>query len=171
MLLWFLLLFLIPAMTAAAAGTRKNCGGNFTARKGVLQTPDFPKNFSTPIDCEWVIKSEKENTSIIVYLTQMYVFEGLTFTEYVEYDKRLPGVVILSGEDVVKGKYVQCHKNVLVISLKLNSIENNHIRVMDNFMDVYGFNITYEITSGDVRKDHCNMMDCGYTGLCYDYGS
>lgn len=166
-MLWFLLLLFVPEI---ASSSRKNCGGNFTARRGILQTPNFPKKFTTPIDCEWIIKSEKENTSIIVYLTQMYVFEGLTFTEYVEYDKRLPGVEIpISGEDVVKGKYVQCHKNVLVISLKLNSIENNHIRVMDNFMDVYGFNITYEISSGDVRKDHCNMMDCGFTGICYDY--
>nr|XP_022910494.1 uncharacterized protein LOC111421552 isoform X1 [Onthophagus taurus]XP_022910497.1 uncharacterized protein LOC111421552 isoform X1 [Onthophagus taurus] len=166
-MLRFLLLILLPSLIFS----KRNCGGVFTAKRGILQTPDFPGKFQTPIECEWIIKSDFENASIIVYLTQMYLYEGLTFTEYAQYDRRLPGNKIEempSGEDIFQVKYVRSYKNALVINLKLTSLDNVNLRVQNGFMDVYGFNITYEISDA-IREDHCTVMDCQLNGYCYDY--
>lgn len=128
--------------------------------------------------CEWVIDSQNldptPNSSIIVYFTQMFVFEGLKFTEYPVYDKRYPNlkgndVHVVSESNVTKIGWVVTHESYLVITLELDTIESSHLRVLDHFLDVYGFNITYEITNGKVREDACTTMDCGYTGVCYDH--
>lgn len=151
-----------------------HCGGIFTEDKGVLSTPDFPNRFQVPIQCEWVItqSSPHPSASIVVYLTQLYVQEGLTFHEYHFYegDYQLEGKLIheVNETNVVKVSYVQTFQNYLVIRLMLHSIEGTHIRVLDHFLDVFGFNITYEVTTDKVREDRCTMKHCGFTGLCYD---
>lgn len=113
------------------------------------------------------------NASIVVYLTQQFVNEGLTFKEYAEYDRSysLDGNEIYKVNDsnIYEMRWVKTNMNAMVITLQLDDIESNHLRVLDHFLDVYGFNITYEITSGPVRSDSCTMMDCGFTGYCYDY--
>lgn len=154
--------------------TFSSCGGIFREKRGVLSTPNFPHKFEVPINCEWVISSNgpnEKNTSIVVYLTQLYVQEGLSFYQYPFYDvDRKVGESIIhrvNETNVIKVSYVQTFENFLVIRLKLDSIEGTHIRVLDNFLDVYGFNITYEITT-KVREDRCTMKHCGFTGICYD---
>lgn len=130
--------------------------------------------FRVPINCEWIIESSASNdrnNSIVVYLTQLYIQEGLSFHEYSFYSK-----FMIAGErtihrvndtNVIKTNIVHTFENFLVIRLKLDSIEGTHIRVLDNFLEVYGFNITYEITT-KVREDRCTMRHCGFTGICYD---
>ncbi|XP_063921163.1 uncharacterized protein LOC135135989 isoform X2 [Zophobas morio] len=168
--------FLLLLVMAAAAGGRPRCGGVLTAARGILQTPGFPAELPVPIHCEWVIDAQNlasPNTSIVVYLTQLYVHEGLSFTEYQVYDKtyQLDGRVIhtVNETNVVQVRWVQSFQNFLVITLKLDSIDSAHLRVLDRFLDVYGFNITYEVARGPVRTDSCTIMDCGFTGICYDH--
>lgn len=129
--------------------------------------------------CEWIIDSQNldptPNSSIIVYFTQLFVFEGLKFTEYPLYDKRYPNlkgndVHVVSENNATKVGWVMTHESYLVITLELDTIESTHLRVLDKFLDVYGFNITYEMSSsGKVREDACTMVDCGFTGVCYDH--
>lgn len=153
---------------------QSSCGGVFKEKNGVLSTPNFPQRFQVPINCEWVIQSNStndRNSSIVVYLTQLYVQEGLSFYQYRFYDvdMQIEENIIhrVNETNVVKVSYVQTFENFLVIRLKLDSIEGTHIRVLDHFLDVFGFNITYEITS-KVREDRCTMKHCGFTGICYD---
>lgn len=129
-----------------------------------------------PINCEWVIDSQllpSPNTSIVVYLTQLFVFEGLTFTEYQLYgsDYKINARLIhrVNETNISKVRWVQTFQSFLVIRLKLPSADSAHLRVLDKFLDVFGFNITYEITTGTVRPNPCTMMDCGFTGICYDH--
>ncbi|KAJ8984859.1 hypothetical protein NQ317_013060 [Molorchus minor] len=171
-----LILFAWSITIVPVAAGRRGCGGTYTAARGIIHTPNFPDPFKVPIDCEWVIDAQHEsspNTSIVVYLTQLFVFEGLTFTEYQLYGsdyKINPRIVHKVNETNISGvRWVQTYQSFLVIQLKLPSIDSAHLRVLDRFLEVYGFNITYEITAGHARPDSCTMMDCGFTGVCYDH--
>ncbi|KAK4875869.1 hypothetical protein RN001_012291 [Aquatica leii] len=151
------------------------CGGTLTARKGLLQTPNFPNEFSVPIFCKWVIDASEistSNTSIIVYLTQLFVLEGLSFEEYETYDRRYnilgKQIHVVLENNISKVRWVRTNQNVLVVTFQLHNIENTHLRILDHFLDVYGFNLTYEVTSEPVRSDSCTMSDCGFTGICFD---
>nr|CAH7763437.1 unnamed protein product [Callosobruchus chinensis] len=162
--------------TLSTNGAKKGCGGTYTAARGILQTPNFPGPFNVPLDCEWVIDAQymmETNSSIVVYLTQLFVFEGLTFTEYQHYGNGYninPKIIHTVNEtNISKIRWVQSFQSFLVIQLKLPSLESAHIRVLDKFLDVFGFNITYEINTGIVRPNSCTMMDCGFTGVCYDH--
>lgn len=168
---------LLPKHIKTTTTTYTTCGGTYKDRKGILSTPNFPNKFPVPIYCEWVISSSngppnEKNTSIVVYLTQLYLQEGLSFYQYPFYDvDRKVGESIIhkvNETNVIKVSYVQTFENFLVIRLKLDNIDGTHIRVLDNFLDVYGFNITYEITT-NVRENSCTMKHCGFTGICYDY--
>ncbi|XP_023311270.1 LOW QUALITY PROTEIN: uncharacterized protein LOC108910229 [Anoplophora glabripennis] len=157
-------------------GGRRGCGGTFTAARGIINTPNFPGPFDVPINCEWVIDAQlltSSNTSIVVYLTQLFVFEGLTFTEYQLYgsDYKINARLIhrVNETNISRVRWVQTFQSFLVIRLKLPSADSAHLRVLDRFLDVFGFNITYEITTGTVRPNPCTMMDCGFTGICYDH--
>lgn len=171
---------LLPQHTSTTT-TYTSCGGTFKDKRGILSTPNFPNKFPIPINCEWVISTsssnehldnDEKNTSIVVYLTQLYVQEGLSFYQYRFYDvdRKIGESIIhnVNETNVIKIYFVQTFENFLVIRLKLDNIDGTHIRVLDNFLDVYGFNITYEITT-NVRKNSCNMKQCGFTGICYDY--
>lgn len=60
------------------------------ADRGVIQTPNFPRKFSVPIQCRWVIdashNANSQDSSIVVYFTQLLVSTGLTFTEFDYYE-------------------------------------------------------------------------------------
>ncbi|CAG9764098.1 unnamed protein product [Ceutorhynchus assimilis] len=154
---------------------RPTCGGTYTALHGVLTTPSFPGPFEVPIKCQWVIDASNvvsANTSIIVYFTQLFTFEGLTFTEYQIYgsDYKINPKIIhqVNETNIIRTRWIQTYQSYLVIELKMQSADSAHIRVLDRFLDTYGFNLTYEITTSGVRTPTCTMMDCGFTGVCYD---
>lgn len=170
---WFLLS--IFADFCVNGENSPQCGGTLTATRGILQTPGFPNEFRVPILCKWVIDATEiasTNTSIVVYLTQLFVFEGLSFEEYETYDRRYnilgKHIHTVLENNVSKVRWVRTNQNVLVVTFQLQSIENTHLRILDYFLDVYGFNITYEITSEPIRSSSCFMSDCGFTGICYD---
>ncbi|XP_017466475.1 PREDICTED: uncharacterized protein LOC108359232, partial [Rhagoletis zephyria] len=184
------------ASSAFSATHRTNslCGGILKSRYGTIQTPNFPHKFSAPIECVWVIDASElpittsaaaavggggggTNVSIIVYLTQLYVLGGLKFTEYMYYsdDYKVPAhrVFTLTEDDVTQVAWVQFSSQYLEIRFTMASLDGTHLRALDRLLDVYGFNITYEVQQ-QVKTYQCNTLQCRFLGHCYakaDYSS
>lgn len=153
--------------------TTSSCGGFLIEKQGIIQTPNFPNPFSVPISCVWIIDASSfwgsPNASIFVYLTQQYVLSGLTFKEYLYYsdDFKVPSEkeTIVKEENVTRTASVQSNSPFLEIRFQLDNLFGTHLRVMDHLLDVYGFNITYEI---DTPKPYqCNAMRCSFLGDCF----
>jgi len=150
-----------------------SCGGILSAKSGIIQTPNFPNPVPVPTSCVWIIDASTfwgtPNPSIIVYLTQQYVLSGLTFKEYMYYsdDFKVPSdtEIIVKEENVTRTASVQSTSPFLEIKFQLDSLYGTHLRVMDHLLDVYGFNITYEV---DTPKSYqCSAMLCSFLGDCY----
>lgn len=62
----------------------------------------------------------------------------------------------------IKARYLE-------IQVNLNEPINANVRVDRRLMDVYGFNITYEIqpNGSRIRSDTCNAVNCTFNGHCY----
>lgn len=148
------------------------CGGLLTEKHGVIATPNFPQPFSVPISCAWIIDASafwgSPNASIFVYLTQQFVLSGLSFKEYMYYsdDFKVPSEMetIVKEENVTRTVSVQSNSPFLEIKFQLDNLYGTHLRVMDHLLDVYGFNITYEV---DTPKPYqCNTRRCSFLGDC-----
>jgi hypothetical protein len=157
--------------TLEIAATDSNvCGGFLTPPHGVIQTPNFPQPFPVPITCVWIIDtSEFKNASIIVYLTQQYVLSGLKFTEYMYYseDYKVPSgsMFELTEDDVTKVPWVKFSSPYLEVKFTMTNLYGTHLRALDRLLDVYGFNITYEVDA--VKPYQCNALQCRFLGHCY----
>lgn len=180
-LVWWLLWALCSYFTRWTLA-EEECGGLLTDRAGLLQTPNFPRPFQVPLKCRWIIDSlieqQKQPVSIVVYLTQLYVTSGLTFTEYAYYEpdssfQLEPKLVFAVSEDnAITTEWVYTRNQYFVIEFTLDRLEGNHVRVLDDLLDVYGFNITYEMVpdfEGDtpVRNSSCNLLGCSLAGNCF----
>uniref|UniRef100_A0A8D8PDV1 Sushi, nidogen and EGF-like domain-containing protein 1 n=1 Tax=Culex pipiens TaxID=7175 RepID=A0A8D8PDV1_CULPI len=148
------------------------CGGTLTATHGTLQTPNFPERFPVPISCVWIIDASGvvgPNSSIVVYLTQQYVLSGLRFTEYMYYseDFKVPSenVFELSEYDVTNVPWIKFNSPYLEIRFTMEALYGTHLRALDHLLDVYGFNITYEVDK--VKPYQCNALQCRFLGHCY----
>lgn len=161
----------------AATGAPDLCGTPkdlpLVGTKGVITTPNFPGPFTVPIKCEWVIQADASaiETTIEVYFTQLFVTDGLTITEYSQYPPDFGFVTV--REVFNKSHITQYGQSMvstlpyLVIRFQLDRLQGNHIRVHDDLMDVYGFNITYEMRpAGNERSDVCSLYQCSYSGNC-----
>lgn len=152
------------------------CGGYLNNDHGIIQTPNFPKAFIVPIRCRWVIdassRPENSDTSIIVYFTQLYVATGLKFTEFDYYEPdstfQLGGRVVheVTEQNVTSVTRVVTMRQYVVVDFVLDRLEGNHLRVLDDLLDVYGFNITYETNLKEPVKS-CSVVNCSLTGHCY----
>lgn len=180
MRLWTILYAVLLFNTAGCFKTKRRlkttCGGTLTDMYGVIQTPGFPARFPVPIRCQWVIDVSNvpsNNASIVVYLTQLYVLKGLTFTEYAFYDasSRIGERLIhtVTDRNVTKVRWLQPQTPFLVIDFHMKELEGNQLRALDGLLDVYGFNITYEISTRaePVRPKSCSVVDCSFVGHCY----
>ncbi|KAJ8682850.1 hypothetical protein QAD02_018642, partial [Eretmocerus hayati] len=171
------------------------CGGLLRSRKGVISTPDFPGPFKVPLHCRWIIDASEltdqdtgyvggtgptVNISIVVYLTQVYAHRGLKFSEYAYYESEVVNfggntLHVIDEGNVLELRRVRTFRPYLVIDFKLDRLEGNHVRVLDKLLDVFGFNMTYEIGEQLVdRSDSCSISDCSFTGNCLisaDYGT
>lgn len=151
-----------------------DCGGQLTEPRGVISTPNFPNSFKVPIKCRWVIDASNinhPNGSIIVYLTQLYVYKGLRFTEYAYYESETTNFGGSLIKEVTEGnvfqyRWFKTYRPFLVIDFVLDRLEGNHVRVLHDLLNVYGFNVTYEITEADANTNSCTVRDCSYTGNC-----
>ncbi|XP_050429321.1 uncharacterized protein LOC126838713 isoform X2 [Adelges cooleyi] len=171
---WTVLVWLLSTVAFAKGTASPVCGTPpdrpLTASKGVITTPRFPGPFSVPIECEWVISNQSNNTIIEVYLTQLYILDGFTVTEYSYYGKDydVPGREVFNKTHIAQ--YAQSMLSTqpyVVIRFKMDRLEGNHIRVYDDLMNVYGFNITYEVRPlNDERNDVCSLLKCSFSGNC-----
>lgn len=149
------------------------CGGTLTATHGIIQTPNFPERFPIPISCTWIIDASTmavgSNVSIVVYLTQQYVLSGLRFTEFMYYsaDFKVPSMNVfeLSEDDVTNVPWIKFNSPFLEIKFTMDDLYGTHLRALDRLLDVYGFNITYEVDA--VKQYQCNALQCRFLGNCY----
>ncbi|XP_055634797.1 uncharacterized protein LOC129774820 isoform X2 [Toxorhynchites rutilus septentrionalis] len=165
----------LPSLSASS----HLCGGTLTATHGTIQTPNFPERFPVPISCTWIIDASAvagTNISIVVYLTQQYVLSGLRFTEYMYYseDYKVPSMNVfeLSEEGVTNVPWIKFNSPYLEIRFTMDNLYGTHLRALDRLLDVYGFNITYEVDT--IKSYHCNALQCRFLGQCYakqDYSS
>lgn len=161
-------------ITASALTEREamytDCGGVLRNPQGVISTPNFPDPYPVPINCRWVIEAPADKV-IAVYFTQFYMREGLTVTEYAFFSETLYmgkkefGMISSDREPT----YLVSNKPVVVLDFLVRESGNIHMRVREYLLDVFGFNITYEIVGRNesVRKDACLYHHCSFTGSCY----
>lgn len=162
------------------------CGGILTARSGVIQTPGFPAAFDTPLSCTWIIDASahhdngsprgggsSDNASIVVYLTQLYVLSGLRFTGYLVYDDTFDLRIkseesfVVQEEDATQVMWLKFSTKYLEIQFTIDTLHGTHLRALDRFLDVYGFNITYEVATDTIKPYQCNTLKCRFLGHCY----
>jgi hypothetical protein len=146
--------------------------------------------------------SKNNDKTILVYLTQFYLRENFTFMSYERYNfpydyygAREDNAVQKKSSDIISyfttdfsqtppiGKPINTGAIEIVKLLKvptpffgiqvdLTSPYAKHLRAM-NFLNVYGFNITYEIVDNALMKKHeeiefiCSARNCSYSGNCY----
>lgn len=175
LLLHIWLIDLVSRSFVDLANGSTSCGEHFTSSTGVIRTPNFPKAFAVPIKCRWVIDSSELSTtngSIVVYLTQLYVYKGLRFTEYAYYESETVNYGATLIKEITEGsvfeyKWIRSFRTFLVIEFELDRLEGNHVRVLHDLLDVYGFNITYQLTEEEPRSSSCSVKDCSFTGNCF----
>lgn len=170
--------FLLRLTLIEASTTETWCGGRLTTPRGVIQTPNFPQPFPVPIKCRWIIDVSDipaTNSSIVVYLTQVYAYKGLRFTEYAYYESEGMNFGATLIKEITEGnvfeyRFVRTFRPFLVIEFELDRLEGNHVRVLNNLLNVYGFNVTYQMTEDVPNPDSCSVHHCSYTGNCFASG-
>ncbi|XP_025264739.1 uncharacterized protein LOC105250957 isoform X2 [Camponotus floridanus] len=171
----FLLLYFCCAnLPSVTTNFDSFCGGHLAGPKGVIHTPNFPGPFSVPIKCRWVIDVSdipSTNSSIVVYLTQLYVYKGLRFTEYAYYESETMNFGETLIKEVTEGnvfeyRLLRTFRPFLVVDFELDRLEGNHVRVLNDLLDVYGFNVTYEMTEEHPNSESCTVRDCSFAGNC-----
>ncbi|KAG8181875.1 hypothetical protein JTE90_007200 [Oedothorax gibbosus] len=146
------------------------CGGVLKEPRGVLSTPNFPNPYPVPIRCRWIIEAPADRV-IALYFSQFYMREGVTVIEYAFYSDTLH-----MGEKELgsvssdhQPTFLVSNKPVLVLDFLVRESSNVHLRVREYLLDVFGFNITYEIVGRNesARKDACIYDHCSYSGSCF----
>lgn len=171
----FFILFLAVGECRKSKRNQQKCGGYLTASSGTIQTPNFPGPFKVPIHCRWIISSEyasehANQASIVVYFTQLYVVNGLVFKESIQADgKQSTHVHTITEETMHEDRFVHVMYPYLIVEFKMDQLEGNQFRALDGLMDVYGFNLTYEISpkKDAVRHNSCTVYSCSLVGHCY----
>lgn len=170
-----LLLICLVEFVLKIISSSSDCNEYLVAQRGIIQTPNFPRAFSVPINCRWIIDASEipsTNRSIVVYFTQLFAYTGLKFTEYAYYESEnsnYGGTLLneINEANIFQFRWFKTHMPFLVIEFHLERLEGNHVRVLDNLLDVYGFNMTYEISDGASNVNSCTVKDCSFTGNCY----
>lgn len=148
-----------------------NCGGVFEEPNGVLQTPNFPGPYPTPIQCQWLIHA-KPGKKIILYFTQYYMKDSFFVSDYQAYQDTSTyvgrqdfGEITWEHDDLLS---LVSYRPYMLIEFNVNFIGNRHVRVINHLLEVYGFNITYEIVdaNANVSKLTCSVKTCSYLGDC-----
>lgn len=147
------------------------CGYHTKKERGYISTPNFPKPYPVPISCQWVIEAPPD-CKIAVYFTQFYLKTGFSASEFAHYMKDIGIGVSKSDFGTISSRdeptYLVSNKRILVLNLHVYSLDNVHLRVTEHLLDVYGFNITYEVLQRNesVRHDSCIYYHCSFTGFC-----
>lgn len=155
-------------ISSSAQATYTDCGGWLNDTKGYIHTPNFPHQFPVPIACKWVLHAPP-GKKVVLYFTQYYMRESFQVSEYSHYSKEFYVSKTDLGEiDVFDREVLTSYNPYLVLDFKAHEIGIIHLRVHDFLLDVYGFNITYEIVDEQesVRQDVCTVLKCSFLGNC-----
>lgn len=109
------------APRAEAAEVYRDCGGVLRGPRGVISTPGFPRPYPVPIACRWVLEAAPRQR-VALYLTQFYMREGVTVSEYLFYsDEQLNmgGTLIGSITSESEPTHVLSNKPVMVIDFQV----------------------------------------------------
>lgn len=144
------------------------CGGKVNGDHGVIQSPNFPGPFPTPIYCKWIISAPSDK-KIIIYMTQFYLRGSLDVYEYDNYaqiSSNSQGYKLTSVNSTTS--YIVSFKPFLVLRFAVHDIDKIHTWVLDYVVDVFGFNITYKLAGLDDEVENgCSIHYCSYLGNCY----
>ena len=152
-------------------GDENQCGGHLADTHGYITTPNFPDAFPTPLSCKWVFYAPL-GKKVVLYFTQYYLKELFNVVEYDQYvdESNNTGRYEFDNyriqEDHVA--YLEGNKSYLVFTFRVLDMDNIHLRVADFLLEVYGFNITYEVMPANesVRSDVCTVSNCSHLGKC-----
>lgn len=128
--------------------------------------------------CRWILNSSQAPDShTVIWFTQIYVLTGLKITEQLEESVSESGSagsnVLLDASahaQLLNYTWVRSVMPYLVLELNLDQLEGNHVRTRDNLLDVFGFNVTYELVPLDkdtaTLPPRCSVVECSYAGDC-----
>jgi hypothetical protein len=171
---FLLAMALILGCPSAAVNPRGStgfqCGGHLKGSAGFIQTPNFPNPFPLPLSCTWVLYAPPGHKAV-VYFTQFFVRSGFRMAEYELYEDESfyvgkTDLGEVSFEEEMES--VQPYKPYLVLRFDVGpAMGNMHLRVEHFLLDVYGFNITYEIMPTSVpQTPACSVHNCSFLGDC-----
>ncbi|CAN8001593.1 unnamed protein product [Ixodes hexagonus] len=161
----------VAVLASLASAVFRDCGFVTDQDRGVITTPGFPGPYPVPIECRWVIRGSSPKQRVALYLTQFYMRDGVSLSEYVYYDAQqgnIGGTPIGGISSEAEPTHVLSNKPVLVLDFQVREAGNIHLRVLDLFLEVYGFNVTYELVESEkeLRNDSCLGHHCSFTGVC-----
>lgn len=128
-----------------------------------------------PFICSWIIDATgfEPDSFITLYLTQMYLTRGVTAVQYSFRNETVAvGRKVLDELHTLRPRPYSVYRikaRYLEVLVNLHELVNANLRVERRLMDVYGFNITYEIqpNGSRIRSDTCNAVNCTFNGHCY----
>ncbi|XP_057370422.1 uncharacterized protein LOC130691485 isoform X2 [Daphnia carinata] len=152
-----------------------SCRNFLKTRFGTLTTPGFPSAFPLPCTCSWIIDATgfESDSFISLYLTQMYLTRGVKAVQYsFRNETHAVGRKELDELHAHRPRPYSVYRikaRYLEVQVNLDELVNANLRVERRLMDVYGFNITYEIqpNGSRIRSDTCNVVNCTFNGHCY----
>ncbi|KAI9565392.1 hypothetical protein GHT06_009184 [Daphnia sinensis] len=157
------------------SSTSPSCRYFLKKRFGTLTTPGFPSAFPVPFICSWIIDATgfEPDSFITLYLTQMYLTRGVKAVQYTfRNETHAVGRKELDELHTFRPRPYSVYRikaRYLEVQVNLDELVNANLRVERRLMDVYGFNITYEIqpNGSRIRSDTCNVANCTFNGHCY----
>lgn len=166
---------IFPVKASDRIPDKSPCRYFLSDRKGTLTTPGFPSAFPPPFECSWFINATgyEAGSFITLYLTQMYLTRGVKAVQYTfRNETHSLGRKELDELHTLRPRPYSVYRikaSYLEVQVNLNQLVNANLRVEHRLMDVYGFNITYEIqpSGSRIRSDTCNAVNCTFNGHCY----
>ncbi|KAI9565389.1 hypothetical protein GHT06_009181 [Daphnia sinensis] len=164
----------LPKAMQSQSGS-PSCRYFLKKRFGTLTTPGFPSAFPLPCTCSWIIDATgfEPDSFITLYLTQMYLTRGVKAVQYsFRNETHAVGRKELDELHAHRPRPYSVYRikaRYLEVQVNLDELVNANLRVERRLMDVYGFNITYEIqpNGSRIRSDTCNVVNCTFNGHCY----
>lgn len=145
-------------------------------KHGFLSTPNFPLPFPFPLHCKWIIRAPIDHV-IVLYFAQFYLRQDFSVHEFAFYINE----VVNAGGNVLSSDYVEgdsdlkpivTSKSILVFRVDIEDLRNIHLRSVDFFLNVFGFNISFHQikrnSPNELVSSVCNPFVCSLNGVCLE---